>query len=171
VHDRKRAKNAALTTGAVVFAAGAGASLRLGHYRWFLASILLGVVAYFVQRRVATARAPKGVLDLEDDSRLGVMLTLRRRGHTLYRVPLKEATIIGRTRTLSVGAVRMQIEVRWPDGVFVASLAVPFRGAPFDEEGVLPSTIDLDRTASRALDALSYEVAEQASPSPTPAEG
>ena len=165
VQDRTRAKSAALTSALVLFAAGAAFSLRLGYYRWFLASIVTSIATYFVHRKIAIARAAKGVVDLEDDSRQGVMLTLRRRGHTLYRVPLKDAKLVGRTRAMSVGAVRLQMEVRWPDGSFVAALAVPFRGAKGDEDGVLPSTIDLDRTASRALDALSYEVAEQASPS------
>jgi len=43
----------------------------------------------------------------------------------------------------------------------VGSLAVPFRGGPTDIEGVLPTTIDLDRMASRALDAPVYEITEK----------
>ncbi len=170
--DRKKARNAAFTSAAVMFAAGAAASLRLGRYLWFLGSLALAMVTYFLHRRIAMSRAPKGVIDLEDDARLGVMLTLRRRGHTMYRVPLQQATIVGRTRQLSVGPVRLQIEVRWPEGSFVASLAVPFRGAKGDMEGVLPTNIDLDRTGSRALDALSYEAgAEQANPAEGPEVG
>ena len=161
VADRKHARRVALTSGLLLFAIGAGASLRLGNFYGFLASAVAGALAFAVHRQLAIARAPKGTLDLEDDSRVGVVLTLRRGGDLLFRVPLKQAKIVGRTRAMRVGAVRFQLQVQWDDGVFVGSLAVPFRGATDDVEGVLPTTIDLDRMASRALDALSYEIAEK----------
>ena len=48
-------------------------------------------------------------------------------------------------------------EVAWDDRSIVGNLAIPFRAAEGDIEGVLPADYDLDRTASRAFDALSYE--------------
>ncbi|GAC1573667.1 MAG: hypothetical protein NVS3B20_24460 [Polyangiales bacterium] len=160
--DRRHARTVGFTSGVVVFAIGAAVSLRLAHFYLFAASIVAGLIASALHRRFALSRTPKGVIDLEDDARLGVVLSLRRREHTLHRVPLKHAKFIGRTRKLGVGPVRLQIEVRWDESSLVAALAIPFRGAIFDVDGVLPSAIDLDRTASRAFDALSYEVAADA---------
>jgi len=46
--------------------------------------VVAGGLAFTVHRQIALARAPKGTLDLEDDSRLGVVLTLRRGGDLLF---------------------------------------------------------------------------------------
>ena len=162
VADRKVAKRAATFSGGLVFAAGAAASLRLGNYTMFLGVIALALVVYFVHRRVALSRMRKGSLDVEDDKELGVVLTLRRDGPGV-RVPLSKATLIGRGRKLAtVGLVREQIEVRWGEVTICCNLAVPMRPAEGDVEGIAPAQYDLDRTASRALDALSYEVKELA---------
>jgi hypothetical protein len=88
------------------------------------------------------------------------VLTLRRDGPGV-RVPLSKATLVGRGRTLAtVGLVRLQIEVKWDDRSICCNLAVPVRAAQGDVDGIVPAQYDLDRTASRALDALSYEVKE-----------
>ena len=168
VADRKEARRVALVTGGVVFGIGGGATLRLGRFDLFLASIALGVAAFFVHRAIAMRRMRKGTLDVVDDDELGVVLTLKRDGPGV-RVPLSRAQIVGRTRTLAtVGAVRFQIAVTWEGGAFVANLAIPFRADAGDVEGVLPAQYDLDRTASRALDALSYEVLELQGGAPKP---
>jgi hypothetical protein len=54
----------------------------------------------------------------------------------------------------------LQIEVTWEGRSICCNLAVPMRPADTDVEGIAPAQYDLDRTASRALDALSYEVKE-----------
>ena len=157
VSDRKEASRVASLTGGVVATAGAAFSLRIGRWELLIASLIAGVVVYFVHRRIAMARTKRGVVDIVDDDELGVTLVLARSGPGV-RVPLTRATIVGRTRTLaSAGPVRLQIEIRWETGAIVANLAIPFRGAEGDVEGVLPADYDLDRLASRAFDALSYE--------------
>ena len=160
--DRKRARGSAMTSAAVLFAAAAAVTLRLGRHELFLAAGALALLVYFIHQRIAMARTPRGVIDLEDDAQEGVVLVLRRRG-VGTRIPLARARMVGRTRTLTtVGPVRLQIEVTWDDKSMVATLAVPFRGGEGDVEGVLPTNVDLDRTASRALDALSYELSASA---------
>lgn len=160
VADRKEAKRAATFSGGLVFAVGAAVTLRLGRFDLFVAAAALALVVYFVHRRVALSRMRKGSLDVVDDPELGVVLTLRRDGPGA-RVPLSQAKIVGRTRTLAtVGPVRFQIEIAWENKRIVCNLATPFRAGEGDVEGVLPAQFDLDRTASRALDALSYEVKE-----------
>jgi hypothetical protein len=162
VADRREAKRAATFTGGLVLAVGAAVALRLGHYPLFVGVIALAAVVYFVHRRVALARMRKGSLDVEDDKDLGVVLTLRRDGPGV-KVPLAQATMIGRGRKLAtVGLVRLQIEVVWEGRSICCNLAVPVRPAEGDIEGIAPAQYDLDRTASRALDALSYEVKELA---------
>jgi hypothetical protein len=162
VADRKTAGRAATLSGGLVAAAGAAAALRLGNYPMFLGVIAVALVVYFVHRRVALSRMRKGTLDVEDDAELGVVLTLRRDGPGV-RVPLSKATMIGRGRKLAtVGLVRLQIEVTWEGRSICCNLAVPVRPAEGDVEGIAPAQYDLDRTASRALDALSYEVKELA---------
>ena len=155
--DRKEAARVAFISGGLVFAIGAAASLRLGQFLWMPIALFWAFAVYFAHRRFAMKRAPKGTVDLVDDDELGVMLVLHRKGPGL-RIPLDRATIRGRTRTLAtVGPVRLQIEVKWGEQSIVGNLAIPFRAAEGDIEGVLPADYDLDRTASRAFDALSYE--------------
>jgi hypothetical protein len=155
--DRKEAARVAFISGGLVFAIGAAASLRLGQFMWTPIALVWAFIVYFMHRRFAMKRAPKGTVDLVDDDEQGVMLVLHRKGPGL-RIPLSQAIIRGRTRTLAtVGPVRMQIEVKWGERSVVGNLAIPFRAAEGDVEGVLPADYDLDRIASRAFDALSYE--------------
>ena len=155
--DRKEAGRIAFLSGGLVFAIGAAASLRLGQFLWLVVSLVWAFIVYFTHRRFAMARAPKGMVDLVDDDEQGVVLVLKRKGPGL-RIPLEGAVIRGRTRTLAtVGPVRLQVEVKWGERSIVGNLAIPFRAAEGDVEGVLPADYDLDRTASRAFDALSYE--------------
>ena len=155
--DRKEASRVATISGGVIATAGVAYSLRIGRWELFVASLIAGLIVYFAHRRFAMSRAARGHVDIVDDDELGVTLVLSRSGPGV-RIPLSRATIIGRTRTLSsVGPVRLQIEIRWENRGIVANLAIPFRGAEGDIEGVLPADYDLDRLASRTFDALSYE--------------
>jgi len=164
VADRAKAKGEAALGAGVLFVAGAAAALRLGRYPILLAAAAIALVVYLVHRRVVLRRLKTGVVDVVDDAELGVVLVLRRDGPGV-RVPLSKATLVGRGRVLAtVGLVRLQIEAKWDEGSVVCNLAIPFRAGPDDVEGILPAQYDLDRTASRALDALSYEVKELAKP-------
>jgi len=160
VADRKEARRAAIFSGGLVFAICAAVTLRLSRFDLFVGGAMLAAVVFIVHRRLATSRMRKGTVDVVDDAELGVTLVLRRDGPGA-RIPLEKAQIVGRTRTLAtVGPVRFQIEVKWDDKSIVCNLAIPFRAGEGDVEGILPAQFDLDRIASRALDALSYEVKE-----------
>ena len=158
VTDVKRANGAALTVAAIVFAITAGAAFALGRGLLWALAVLLAGVAWALARRRARSLLPVGRVELDDDPRLGPMLTMRRLDAALHRVPLREAKVLGRTLALGGGAfARVQIAVLFGEGAFAVDLAVPFQPAKEDVEGRLPAVYELDRKASRAFDALSYE--------------
>jgi hypothetical protein len=159
VTDVRRANGAAVTTAALAFAALAGAALALGKGILWVVALVLGPATFFFTRSRARARLPRGRVELEEDARLGQVLTMRRVEVALHRVPLAKARVLGRTLALGDGTfARTQVAVLWDEGAFAAKLAVPFQAAPADVEGQLPAVYELDRDASRALDALSYDI-------------
>ncbi len=150
--ERRRAKGAAVFSAALVVSAflGAGAATR----RWSVAAIapLAGIATWFLERRRWEKKLTRGTLVLEGDA-----LLLRRKEQTIFKVPLGGAKVSGRTLRVAADQwARTQIVVEWEDRALVAKLEVPFKPGPIDLEGPLPVTIELDRAASRAFDALSY---------------
>ncbi len=158
VTDVKRANGVALTVAAAVFAIAAGAAFALSWGMLWVVAIVLAGLAWALARRRARSLLPVGRVELDDDPRLGPVLTMRRLELALHRVPLREAKVLGRTLALGGGDfARVQIAVLFDAGAFAVDLAVPFQPAPGDTEGRLPAVYELDRKASRAFDALSYE--------------
>jgi hypothetical protein len=151
--ERRRAMGAAVFSAALVVSAflGAGAATR----RWSVAALapIAGTLAWLLERRRWEKKLTRGTLVLEGDA-----LLLRRKDQTIFKVPLSQAKVSG--RTIRVGRkqnARVQVVVQLEDRALVAKLEVPFRPGPIDLEGPLPATIELDRAASRTFDALSYK--------------
>lgn len=154
--ESRRAKSAAVFAAALVVCAVLGAAAALG--RWWVVAVapIAGAAVYLLDSRRRDRAVARGELVLEGDT-----LLLRRKDQTIFRVPLAEAKISG--RTLRVGAdrwARVQVVVEIaatddsPARAIVAKLAVPFRPGPADVEGPLPPTIVTDRQGSRTFDAL-----------------
>lgn len=158
VTDVKRANGAAVTAAALAFAASGGAAFALSRSILWVVAVVLAPLTWAFTRSRARARLPQGRVEIEEDPRLGPVLTMRRLDVALHRVPLRNARVLGRSLALGDGTfARVQIAVLWDEGAFAAKLAVPFQAAPADVEGSLPAVYELDRTASRAFDALSYD--------------
>lgn len=148
--DVRRTRSAAVFTAALVFCALLGVAVAV--HRWSLIALAVAsfVAVYLLDRRRRTNAVARGEIILDGDE-----LLLRRKDITLFRVPLDEAKISG--RTLRVGPdqwARVQVVVEGGERAIVAKLAVPFQPGPVDIEGPLRHTIELDRDGSRTFDAL-----------------
>ncbi|MGZ5967908.1 MAG: hypothetical protein ACXWP4_09590 [Polyangiales bacterium] len=149
--DTNRAKSAAVWTAALVLCAVLGAAL--GTKLWAIAFVapFAAAAAYVVDRRRRLAAVPTGVITLED----GVLAFLRG-DRTIHRLKLDEARVSGRALKVGNERARIQVVIEFEDRAIVGKLSVPYKAADADEEGALPTTIELDRQGSRAFDALSY---------------
>jgi hypothetical protein len=149
--DIKRATSAAGFTAALAFCAIAGAAFGTRHFIVALAAPFVAVFAFLIDKKRRVDGVPRGSIDLEDG-----VLSFRRKEQTIHRVKLSEATVSARAIKLGNQRMRTQIAIAFGDRAIVGKLEVPFQAAETDEEGLLPSTIELDRQGSRAFDALSY---------------
>ncbi|MBI2391371.1 MAG: hypothetical protein HYV09_17405 [Deltaproteobacteria bacterium] len=154
--ESRRAKSAAVFAAALVVCAVLGAAAALGRLWVAAVAPIAGAAAFAFESRRRDRSVVRGDLLLEGD-----VLLLRRKDQTIFRVPLADAKIGG--RTLRVGAdqwARVQVVVEIPETddaparAIVAKLAVPFRPGAADVEGPLPPTILADRQGSRTFDAL-----------------
>lgn len=176
VVDQRRAARGALRYGLGAFAligivAGVGRA-----WLFLIAALLAGVAVYYGARRLLLRRLTPGQVMLRSAGKRRLLVLLYD-GRILHRVPLDRARARGRKQLLpSVGEVRLQISLGWPQeirpatasddgldepsdaGALIANLAVGYKPAADDQHGLLAASIELDRAASRAFDALSYEL-------------
>lgn len=150
VTEARRAKGAAVFSAALALCAVLGAAAALRHWPLATVSPLAAVAVYLLDHKRRYKNIIRGEILLDDD-----VLLLRRREITFHKVPLGEATIVG--RTLRVGPdqwARVQVVVEHEGRAIIAKLAVPFQPGPVDTEGPMKPTIELDRQGSRTFDAL-----------------
>ncbi len=155
--DHRRASRNGFLVGGLLFAVTGAIGARTIGVLGFGGAVVVGLAVWFFARHALVARTERGVVMLENEGGADEELVLTRKGPGI-RVPLAEATFVAHIREVpGAGRVRLQIELQWAGKSIVALLAVPFRGAPDDQEP-MSKRVDyhLDRDASRAFDALSY---------------
>jgi hypothetical protein len=149
--DTKRARSAAAWTAALVLCAALGAAL--GTKLWAIAFVapFAAIAAWFVDSRRRLNAVPTGVITLEDG-----WLAFLRGDRTIHRLKVDSARVSGRALKVGNQRARIQVVIEFEDRAIVGKLSVPYKAADSDEEGTLPTTIELDQQGSRAFDALSY---------------
>jgi hypothetical protein len=140
----------------LAFAAFGGAGLAVGRWSIGLLAPVAATAVFLIDRRRRRRAVAAGIVELDREE-----LVLRRGDRVLHRLRLRDARFVGRTQSAGSERARLQIVVIAGERAIVAHLAVAFRAADGDEDGLLPATIELDRKASRAFDALSYERPER----------
>ncbi len=148
--DVKRASGAAAFAAALVFSAFVGAGLGTSRWSVGLLAPVAALAVWLVERRRRQNAIQRGAVLLDEGH-----VVLRRGDRTIHRVPVKGATITGRTLLDRGQRARVQIVVAHGERALVAQLAVAFQPEERDEDGPISPTIELDRTASRAFDAWS----------------